>query len=552
MSRGSKTKMESVHSSLLKFQENEKLEELLGRRCASVATTVAQLLMALPNNPSGWSLQHTGVLCFVKDNPQRSYFIRMFDLKAGRMVWEQELYDQMLYSSTRPYFHTFSADSCQVGLNFAEQQEAQTFQNAVEEKIIQRCNRQDKKQRPLPSNERGSLPPIPPDKGCGSPGSFHMATVDIQNPDIQTSRYRSVPSPASLSLGSKGKKEKKSKKKGPKLSKADIGAPSEFKHVSHVGWDPNNLDPDLLKLLSQAGIHEADMRDEDTSQIIYDIIEKSGGMEAVKREVQGAAGPPPPPPSRQGPLPPLPGSSPSPPVPAPPRGRSGPLPPIPGQQQRGSLPPPTRGAEPPPPPASRGGPPLPPPHSSSSHTSLLPSSKPSHVSRSVSSHTSPPPPPPSLGFPSPPVPSTPSRGGPAPPPPPPPLSSNFPPPPPPSGCPPPPTLSFGGEGGGGGRGALLDQIRLGKKLRNVTDSPDAAPPTPVTSGEGIVGALMCAMQKRSKVIHSSGSIFFNKSTAIFHSRSKLFSDSEMNIWHLSDESDGDGGDEDDDDDEWDD
>lgn len=66
----------------------------------------------------------------------------------------------------------------------------------------------------------------PPKASPGSPGSLHMATVDIQNPDIQTSRYRVVPS----GLISKGKKDKKSKKgKGPKLSKADIGAPSGFK-----------------------------------------------------------------------------------------------------------------------------------------------------------------------------------------------------------------------------------------------------------------------------------------------------------------------------------
>lgn len=66
----------------------------------------------------------------------------------------------------------------------------------------------------------------------GSPGSFHMATVDIQNPDIQTSRYRSMPTPAASSVvSSKGKKDKKdkNKKKGVKLSKADIGAPSGFK-----------------------------------------------------------------------------------------------------------------------------------------------------------------------------------------------------------------------------------------------------------------------------------------------------------------------------------
>lgn len=47
-----------------------------------MATAVAQLFMALPHSPSTWSLQHTGVVAFVKDNPQRSYFIRMFDLKV--------------------------------------------------------------------------------------------------------------------------------------------------------------------------------------------------------------------------------------------------------------------------------------------------------------------------------------------------------------------------------------------------------------------------------------------------------------------------------------
>ena len=34
MSRGSKSKLESARSSLLSLQENEKLEDLLGRRCA--------------------------------------------------------------------------------------------------------------------------------------------------------------------------------------------------------------------------------------------------------------------------------------------------------------------------------------------------------------------------------------------------------------------------------------------------------------------------------------------------------------------------------------
>lgn len=48
----------------------------------SIATAVVQLYMALPHSPTQWSLQHTGVVCFVKDNPKRSYYIRLFDMKV--------------------------------------------------------------------------------------------------------------------------------------------------------------------------------------------------------------------------------------------------------------------------------------------------------------------------------------------------------------------------------------------------------------------------------------------------------------------------------------
>ncbi|XP_061702598.1 WASP actin nucleation promoting factor b [Syngnathoides biaculeatus] len=509
MSRASKTKTENVRSSLLSDRESEVLEKLLGRRCPSMATAVAQLLVALPHQPSTWSLQHTGVVCLIKDNPQRSYFFRMYDVKAGRQLWEQELYNQIVYSASPQFsFHTFAADDCQVGLNFAQREEAEAFRDAVVGKINQRSNR----------SERRTLPPVPQEKTSGSRASFRKRSADVPGPDVSP-RHRLMPSTSSLRVG-KGKNEKKNKKKG--LSKADIGAPSGFKHVSHVGFDPNNLDPDLWNLLSQAGIGEDEMRDEQTSQMVYNIIERSGGMEAVKREVKrGAAGPPPPPPSRQGPLPPTPGPANPFPTPPPTRGRSGPLPPIPAHSQRGA-----RGAVPPPPPPSdRGGlpshvPPAPPPSSSKS----------CHVSSSGSSRNALPPPPPpqhqrAAGFPAATAPCPPVRGfcgDPAPPPPPPLQISSDPPAPTPASFSSPPPPRGSSPTRVDGRGALLDQIRRGKKLRNVSECQDQTAGPPAESGEGIVGALMMVMQKRSKVIHSS------------------------------DESEDDGGDDEDDDDEWDD
>ncbi|MCJ8734962.1 hypothetical protein PDJAM_G00241520 [Pangasius djambal] len=469
MSKGKAKGQENVPSSLLSIQENERLVDLLGRRCVTLATAVVQLYMALPHSPAHWSLQHTGVVCFVKDNPRRSYFIRLYDIKEGKMIWEQELYTQMTYSSPKQFFHSFPADDCQVGLNFANEQESELFRNTLEEKLSQRVNRQEKRQN-APSEEKRALPPTPPSNGpLMLPGG--MATIDIPNPDILASRYRSpnVPVPAPASLG-KGKKDKKGKKKGPRLTKADIGAPSGFKHVTHVGWDPNtgfdtnNLDPDLKKLFSCAGISEDQLTDKETSKLIYEFIEQSGGLDAVKEEMrkQDTMGPP----SRS--IPPVPSGAPAPP---PPRGDRN-LPPIPGQpppappsrNQR----PPQRGPLPPPPPTGRSGPP--------------------------------PPPPPSGGYSAPPPPPTsaPMGGGGAPPPPP-------PPPPPPA-----PAISSNSSSpvspspsSGGGRGALLDQIRLGTKLKTVSESPDPHPSSQDQGGEGIVGALMMVMQKRSKVIHSS-------------------------------------------------
>nr|XP_042701937.1 wiskott-Aldrich syndrome protein [Chrysemys picta bellii] len=430
MSRGSRSgargQQENIPSQLLRDHENQQVFELLGRKCTTLATSVAQLYQAMPPNSQVWGKQGCGVLCLVKDNPRRSYFIRLFDLKDRRLTWELELSSQLVYSAVTPYFHTFPGDECQAGLNFADEAEARDFYALVEEKIQKRQQRMEKRQLPPPpppvNEERRAttLPRSPmhggdmngPSKQPNSPsGSLNLMTMDIQNPDITSSRYRGLPVPT-VTEKKKGKK---------KISKADIGAPSGFKHVTHVGWDPNtgfdvnNLDPDLKTLFSQAGISEAQLTDAETSKLIYDFIEGQGGLEAVKEELrrQGPA-PPPPPMTRSGPLPP--------PPPASARGRSGPLPPIPGgppppssmpnrgpvpsQPPRGHLPPP-RG---PPPPTSRSGPPPPPPAS-----------------------------------------------GAAPPPPPPPLQTP----------------------------EMLDS------------------PPPAQSSEGLVGALMHVMQKRSKVIHSS-------------------------------------------------
>ncbi|XP_033931045.1 LOW QUALITY PROTEIN: actin nucleation-promoting factor WASL-like [Pseudochaenichthys georgianus] len=476
----------NVGSILLTPQENDCLFNYLGRKCISLSSAVVQLYTSDRN--SIWNKRGCGVACLVKDNPLRSYFIRVWDIKEGKMMFEQELYNNFSIYLPKPYFITFIGDNCQVGLNFASEEETKRFRGHVNE-LIGRRQRKSEKRRDPPNG-----PTLP------------MATVDIKNPEISNmQRYNNNSQVNNIVHSAFPKREKKGKSKKKRLTKADIGTPSNFQHIGHVGWDPNtgfdlnNLDPELKNLFDMCGISEAQLKDKETSKVIYDFIEKKGGVEAVKNELRRQA--PPPPPSRGGPPPPPPPhhTSALPPPPPPARGRGAPPPPPPSRAPVSAPPPPPpcrpgmSAPPPPPPPPSRGSLPPPPP--------------PAHASI----HVAPPPPPPPASM----------EGPPPPPPPPPPPGPPPPPPPPPHGAnegevPKSALLSQIREGrqlkkveqkerpvsNNTGRDSLLVQIRQGIQLKVREENSDSAPSTPALSA-GIVGALMEVMQKRSKAIHSS-------------------------------------------------
>uniref|UniRef100_H3CYI1 WASP like actin nucleation promoting factor a n=1 Tax=Tetraodon nigroviridis TaxID=99883 RepID=H3CYI1_TETNG len=469
------TMSRSVGSILLSPQENECVFGYLGRKCTSLSAAVVQVYGC--ERERGWVKRCCGVACLVQDRPRRSYYIRGFCVQAGGTMFEQELYHSFSISSSRSYFISFAGDTCQVGLNFASEEEARRFRGAIGDLMNRR--------------QRRSV------NGCSSsPGpAVHISAVDIQNPETNKVHERSArsppPPPPNHLLG--GKDKIKAKKK--KLTKADISLPSNFQHIGHVGWDPNtgfdvhNLDPELRRLFDLCGISEAQLRDVDTSRLIYDFIQRTGGVEAVRSELRRRGEPTP---ARGGPgawpeevpepLPAVRGRdrvlwawslltalSP-PPAPPPPPGRGG--------QPEGAAEPGSLGAPPPPPPTTRGGHQVAPPHQktpppppqSSSHTSAV---RLNGVDGGGDS------------------PHWPSPSG---------TSALL------------DQIRGGAQlrrveqqrraaaAGGGGREALLGQIRQGVQLKPVLDHGDSAPPPPPPAD--IVGALMEVMQKRSRAIHS--------------------------------------------------
>lgn len=89
-----------------------------------------------------------------------------------------------------------------------------------------------------------------------------------------------------LSSSSSGKDKKR------KVTKADISTPTNFVHISHLGWDAdkgfditgNENDEVLTSFFAKAGVSENELKDRDTRAFIYDFIQSNNVLASVKSE----------------------------------------------------------------------------------------------------------------------------------------------------------------------------------------------------------------------------------------------------------------------------
>ncbi|XP_058127493.1 actin nucleation-promoting factor WASL-like isoform X3 [Anopheles coustani] len=439
-------------SLLLTNEENDQLFRLLGRRCQTLSTAVVQLYTTQSPAHASWVKRCTGALCFIKDNMRKSYYFRLYCLKANLMVWEQELYEKIEVTQPKPYLITFEGQDGIVALNFATDDEAAGFMSTTLTTVHNRNRRRDERVKRT-STRKDPPPARPPPLSTMVGGSQHSDASDtgvtyrMKQPPTTVSAFQQ-PYPVhqqqhSQQLANQPHQKPRKVKGMGKLSKADIGTPSNFKHVTHVGWDPHHGfdlsgEEDTLKpFLAKAGVRDQHLKDRDTCAFIYDFIQTNNVLGQVKSESSGKKQKPPAPPPHQ------------------------------NQPDNGQR-------NPPPPPPHRTLPPLPP-------------TTPPKVAGSGG--------PPAVTRPPPPLQSTP---GPPPPPPPPPAMTGgpIPPPPPPAMMPPvkglAPTIPGGAAGGAqDDRSALLDSIRKGTTLKKVDQS---ALSTGSSSGD-TRGDLMYEIQK---------------------------------------------------------
>jgi len=367
----------SIH--LTDDQNRLLLDEVLRSHKKNQIVSIAVVKLYLTDNSEDhrvWHEKCTGTVTFTKDYARKSYFIQIFEMQSYQRVWEQELYNEIVYKSPTPqgWFHTFEADKSMAGLSFLDEKEAKTFLEAVQTKIAQKreklqSQRQQQRHTPAPVKQ---IPAATTKLG---------PTVNLKPNKNDTL---------------KGKKKK--------LSKADISGPSSFVHVSgvqraqHGGMemvDNSHLvhDPVIKRLLMVSGIDPKSLGVSELKQVEQHARDNNLYQVYDKKKRESIKGKPAKPvrakpqnhlaPIREDNLspqkPPIPDRNNSPSIP--PRNRQ-PPPAVLGRRQNPTPPPPPPvggGGPPPPPPPPPPGPtpPPPPPVNKDAPPALSSSNKPS-------------------------------------------------------------------------------------------------------------------------------------------------------------------------------
>ncbi|ROT85032.1 putative wiskott-Aldrich syndrome protein [Penaeus vannamei] len=293
-------------STLLSREENEIMIRMLGPRCQTLSTAVVQVFGTDGPHHNAWRKRYCGVATFTKDNARKSYYIQVYDTVAGVRLYEQELYNQFTYSAMMPFFHQFEAEDQMIGLNFADEGEANAFSRAINERLAVKQRRREERRRQSDQQQRQSLHPQP--------------TIPSQPQQTPVHAPPALP-PKDDNKKRSGKKANKNKNK---ISKEQIGMPTDFKHITHVGFDPDkgfsqfNMDEKLQGFFNMVGVSQQHLSDTRTREFIYDFIERHGGVEKAMQETQRYSTSPNPPGAPEvSHMPPPPANTLSPPTPPP-------------------------------------------------------------------------------------------------------------------------------------------------------------------------------------------------------------------------------------------
>lgn len=291
-------------SSLLSAEENEQLFQLLGTKKFTQSTGVAQIFATEPPAHSKWVKLYTGVLCFVKDHGRKSYFMQMYCLDRNELIWEHEVYEPFIINMSRTYLLSFEGSDRIFMFNFVSEEEAKDYLQAARNLMTKRMKRQEERSRRTtrPLDQSTMKSSKDEDDTVTLRKTKHSITTTPTKHNIYTVQPQQKTVHAITTNNYNTKKDNDKKKKTRKVvTKADIGTPTGFTHVTHVGWDSfegfkfeGDDEEALLPFLEKAGVSKKLLKNRETKQFILDYIQTNNVLETIKSEQTG-----PPVPKRQ-------------------------------------------------------------------------------------------------------------------------------------------------------------------------------------------------------------------------------------------------------------
>jgi len=306
----------------LSESERRSAEDVLGPSCVCHCSAVARLYTAYPGS-SQWNYANMGAMIICSDRTYNNYFLRMVDLQSMQVVFEQEFYNNFLYSNPRPYFHAFETDSEVAGISFADQQEAQRFLTSV-----MTCKSKSPTNGGYSVNSYQNSPTSNSNNTVYAPVNFNSPPTGRVNPENVPDLYETPKQRKKRERQEKEAnrieriKERRERERNKRTGRPlNIEGPTNILHVSHIGWDNGsgfqirNIPAEWKQLFKDAGVKKKDLKDPKTAAFIYNTVQSamSGGARAPPPPPQQ---PRPPPPPSERPLSPSPQSRAPPPPPS--------------------------------------------------------------------------------------------------------------------------------------------------------------------------------------------------------------------------------------------
>lgn len=177
------------------------------------------------------------------------------------------------------------------------EEECDSFFRIVDATIKTRNQKRQEKRNRQKSQQAPNAPVHPYPQETSRPPAMQggISATDGGNVQLRNNKINSVtltPAQPKSFLSSSFGLSSQAKDKKRKVTKADISQPTNFVHVSHVGWDADKgfdltgqeNDEMLNEFFVKAGVSEVELKDRDTRAFIYDFIQSNNVLATVKQD----------------------------------------------------------------------------------------------------------------------------------------------------------------------------------------------------------------------------------------------------------------------------